>query len=275
MSKVYKCKECNFETLNCKSIGAHVTSKHRIIIRKKRQRIKIKKICSKCKAKFYIERVIINNKPFIKKHENKFCSSFCSHSRIKTKETSLKVKNTWKLKFPKTERKCLNCKNTFFVSGKITKKCCSHKCSSIVNGKNPETRRKISEATKGKNGGWRNFGGNGKKGKYRNVVFQSSWELAWIIYNFCNKIKFKRCKEFYLYKDEKGIERKYYPDFILIKENKVIEIKGFYSKNVLLKLEALKNQNINFEVIDGIKIKPYLEFCKTNRFFKNVMKKNL
>ena len=79
MFKVYKCKECNFETNKPHSLGAHVTTKHRP--RPKLKRIKVTKNCKVCSKKFKVERTIsklgIEN---IHKKEKQCCSSKCSNS---------------------------------------------------------------------------------------------------------------------------------------------------------------------------------------------------
>ncbi len=56
MLKVYKCKECNFETNKPHSLGAHVTTKHRP--RPKLKRIKVTKNCKVCSKKFKVERTV-------------------------------------------------------------------------------------------------------------------------------------------------------------------------------------------------------------------------
>lgn len=79
MFKVYKCKECNFETNKPHSLGAHVTTKHRP--RPKLKRIKVTKNCKVCSKKFKVERTVsklgIEN---ITKKEKQCCSLKCSNS---------------------------------------------------------------------------------------------------------------------------------------------------------------------------------------------------
>lgn len=87
--------------------------------------------------------------------------------------------------------------------------------------------RKITEKARQKNGGLRRGSGRGKKGWYRGIFCDSSWELALVLYCTDNDIKIEKCKEVrkYLWN---GKERKYYPDFII--DNKIVEIKGFRTK---------------------------------------------
>jgi len=91
--------------------------------------------------------------------------------------------------------------------------------------KENERKRKISETMK-KNpmaGGLRKGSGRGKKGWYGGYWCDSSWELAWVIYNIDHNIIFKRNIDGfeYIYDNQ---NRKYYPDFII--DNTYYEIKG-------------------------------------------------
>lgn len=92
MLKVYKCKECNFETNKPHSLGAHVTTKHRP--RPKLKRIKVTKNCKVCSKKFKVERTVsklgIEN---IHKKEKQCCSLKCSNSIGGKFETSYKLGN--------------------------------------------------------------------------------------------------------------------------------------------------------------------------------------
>lgn len=74
-------------------------------------------------------------------------------------------------------------------------------------------KQKISESMK-KNklsGGLRIGSGRGKKGRYKGHWCDSSWELAWVIYNLEHNISFERNHIGFNYQ-YKGQERKYYPD---------------------------------------------------------------
>jgi len=72
-------------------------------------------------------------------------------------------------------------------------------------------------------GGLRKGSGIGKSGWYKGYWCDSSWELAWVIYNIDNNIIFDRNKKGfdYIYNNEIN---KYYPDFII--DNVYYEIKG-------------------------------------------------
>ena len=81
-------------------------------------------------------------------------------------------------------------------------------------------------------GGLQEGSSRGKSGYYKGYKCDSSYELAWIIYNIDHNIKFKRNVEGFEYIFENK-KHKYYPDFIL-EDNSYVEIKNYNS----LQLEA-------------------------------------
>lgn len=76
-------------------------------------------------------------------------------------------------------------------------------------------------------GGYRKGSGRGKKGWYKNIFCDSSWELAYILY--CEKydISIKRYDgEQLFYTSIDGLTHEYIPDFIINNEQ-IVEIKGY------------------------------------------------
>lgn len=92
--------------------------------------------------------------------------------------------------------------------------------------KEQERRRKISETAKlrGTIGGRRQGSGRGKQGWYKGIWCDSSWELAWVIFNLEHNISFTRYSGFFEYEFE-GKKHKYYPDFLMT-DGTIVEIKG-------------------------------------------------
>src|ERR1035437_2452448 len=91
-------------------------------------------------------------------------------------------------------------------------------------------RQKIS-ATMLKNkrcGGYRHGSGIGKKGWYKGYWCDSSWELAWVIYNIEHNILFERNHIGFEYVYN-NCSYKYYPDFKI--NNTYYEIKAFLREN--------------------------------------------
>jgi hypothetical protein len=122
-------------------------------------------------------------------------------------------------------------------------------------------KQKISESAK-KNklsGGLRVGSGRGKKGRYKGHWCDSSWEMAWVIYNLDHNISFERNYTGFNYQ-YKGQERKYYPDFLI--GETYYEIKGRRSFEGLDEenKEKICQFNKNLVVLYMKDIKPYLDY---------------
>lgn len=99
-----------------------------------------------------------------------------------------------------------------------------------------ERRMKISKNGKGKIGGYRKGSGRGKSGWYKNYWCDSSWELAFVIYNLEHNIPFKRNTEKFEYKYENNIYN-YIPDFIM-SDGYYVEIKGYETEQTFAKYQS-------------------------------------
>ena len=76
-------------------------------------------------------------------------------------------------------------------------------------------------------------------GKYKGHYFESSLELAWIVYNLDHGIPFERCSETFEYYDSETCRwRTYFPDFVL-PDGTIVEIKGYYTQNDTDKMQAV------------------------------------
>ena len=96
-----------------------------------------------------------------------------------------------------------------------------------------------------------NLCGKGKRGYYKGYYCQSSWELAYVIYNLEHDIVFERNKKCFKYILD-GIERSYFPDFYIPATDTYVEIKGYYDRKtkekekqfvgklIIYKLEMMK-----------------------------------
>ena len=120
------------------------------------------------------------------------------------------------------------------------------KCKGIAGTpeKEIERRKKISISMKKnpKSGGLRRGSGRGKKGWYKGYWCDSSWELAWVIYQLDNDKKIERNwnKFDYFYENKKHY---YIPDFLM--DNKYYEIKGYMTEK---NKEKIINQNIKKQI---------------------------
>lgn len=86
-------------------------------------------------------------------------------------------------------------------------------------------------------GGLRVGSGRGKKGWYKGYFCDSTYELAYIIYNLDNNVEFKRCTKVYTY-EYKGKTHKYHPDFELL-DGTVVETKGYHTSLVDIKAASV------------------------------------
>jgi hypothetical protein len=114
-----------------------------------------------------------------------------------------------------------------------------------------ETIKKLS-----RNGGYRKGSGRGKSGWYKGYWCDSTWELAWVIYNIDKGIIFERNTEgfeyFYL-----GKKFKYYPDFIM--GETYYEIKGFMDKKNLSKIDQFHHKLV---IISEKEINFFIDYVK-------------
>lgn len=108
-------------------------------------------------------------------------------------------------------------------------------------------------------GGFREGGGRGKHGRYHGIWCDSSWELAWIIYQEDHGVQFKRYKGYFEYEFE-GKKRKYYPDFQL-EDGTIIEIKGYESKLWQAKLRQLP-KTVKIQILREKEMTPILDYVK-------------
>lgn len=106
-------------------------------------------------------------------------------------------------------------------------------------------RKRIKEKAILHNGGYRLGSGRGKKGWYKGIYCESSWELAFILFCERYKIDVRRNKEKFDY-EFNGKVRKYLPDFIV--NEQYVEIKGYLTDQNKAKLAQFP-----------YKIKVYLE----------------
>jgi hypothetical protein len=115
-------------------------------------------------------------------------------------------------------------------------------------------RIRISEKMKLVGGGYRQGSGRGKKGWYKGYWCDSSWELAWVIYQLEHGVKFERNVEKFEYfvNDKK---HNYIPDFKI--ENTYIEIKGYDSDVWQNKLEQFPHK---LDILYGNEMEPIFKY---------------
>ena len=97
-----------------------------------------------------------------------------------------------------------------------------------------------------------------KFGTYHGYHCDSSWELAFVIYNLDHNISFVRNTERFPYEHD-GVIRTYYPDFII--NNVYYEIKSYFDDRVQSKIRDFPVEK-QLVIIDQEKIKPYIDYCE-------------
>lgn len=175
------------------------------------------KPCKKCGNDFEPSKGLIS-----------YCSLNCRNSRTFSDEAKLKKSKANKGNVPWNAgvaykkimmSNCLYCGDDIIHSAVIPKKYhadCWRKCA----------------------GGNRKGSGRSKHGWYKGIWCDSSYELAWVIYQLDHNIPFTRNTKSYEYTFN-GKVYQYYPDFI--QNDKIIEIKGFVNKQTLAKIKSVPN----------------------------------
>lgn len=194
----------------------------------------------------------------------RFCSSKCSRSfSTKDKRSLINEKVSKSLTKDAYKKICKFCKNEFETKRK-QRLFCSNSCASFYKMQNTDCKIKISTACKKAGcGGLRKNSTRGKSGWYKGYWCDSSWELAYVIYNLEHNIKFERNKKGfeYIYENQ---THKYYPDFIL-EDGTYIEIKNFKSNITDAKIFYFKNK---IKILYKNEIKLYLDYVIT-KYGKN------
>ena len=114
-------------------------------------------------------------------------------------------------------------------------------------------------------GGYVEGSGRGKKGRYKGFWCDSSWELAYVIYNIDNSIEFERNNKKFSYEFEEKTHM-YLPDFIEC--DTYIEIKGYNTKQWLAKLNQFPEK---IKVLYENDMKIYLDYT-IKKYGKNFIK---
>ena len=218
----------------------------------------IKQKCPKCDKEFEIK---ITDSEYKKNKYKKFCSNKCANSHIVSDELKNKISESCK----KSEKvKIANNvqtpgrKNKFFKKGLNNERkfICLYCGKEGIDVKYNESRKYHNECWLKASGGIRKGSSRGKSGWYKGYWCDSSYELAYLIYNLEHNIKIERNNKGYEYtfNNEKHI---FYPDFRV--DNELVEIKNYRSDLTEIKLKSV-DEEIKIYYKDTIK--PYLEYVK-------------
>ena len=272
----YCCKYCGKEFEKSTQLGSHVircrsnpnySEIQNLISRKTKEKrekrypkLDFKFVCPVCGNEYIVN---MTQRTYERGKYKHTCSSACAHL-LSAKNTdldkkNLKISNSLNDRIESLKeqgifysiRICENCgKEYTFKDYKSPKYCCKD-CALIAK------HRKLSvAAVKNKFGGLNpeTTHKSYKRGYYKGIWCDSSWELAYLLYCFDNNISVERNNKYFEYEFE-GKIYKFYPDFIV--DGKFVEIKGFYTPKNKVKLE--KFPNVLF--IDRKLILPYLKYA--------------
>lgn len=258
-----KCNICGKEFENGRQFGGHITAIHNPETRKSLSkaltldRTVVKKTCEKCGKEFEIERTVKKDGTHsISKKEKRFCSRSCANGHKQTPEQN---KNRSKRLRKRKQRFCKECDKNISYHNKYGY------CNDCLR-RQSFYRENLSISIKGKSGGVRKGGGHGKSGWYKGYWCDSSWELAFVIYNLENGIEFERNKQGFEYELE-GEKYKYYPDF-LMEDGSYIEVKGYMDKKSTAKHQQFKGV---LKVLEEDDMTPYLKYA-INKHGKDYIK---
>lgn len=271
-----KCPNCQAEMNYSSKKSLNNAIKNNTLCGDCRKREKLKnttnfRLCPKCNKQIFYKSPI--SLDFAKKltDEGKLCRSCISREAMRGKT----VYDTWIKKYGKEEannklkefklkqsKNMLGQKNPNYggkysrFEGAIKWNMENLKGKTFVDSYGEEKaniiKKKISNKTKGKNNPM--YGksspkrsGNGWSGYYKGNYFRSILELHYLIYLIDSNIKFEsgEKRKHVIKYTMNNVERNYFPDFYLIKEDKYVEIKPqnlIYSYQNKLKFEAAKNK---------------------------------
>ena len=188
---------------------------------------------------------------FVKFGSGRFCSRSCANGHEHTNTSKQKISKALKKDLPKFF--CKSC-------GKIIRKNKSGFCKfCLVNTQDGQAylSQKISSACKGVGGGYRQGSGRGRHGWYKGFYCDSSWELAYVIYNIDHNISFVRNTKKFPY-NYNGEQHNYMPDFI---ENGIyVELKGIKNDLWEAKLKAFPEK---IKVLYNKDIKQYINYAES------------
>ena len=175
------------------------------------------------------------------KKKKMFCSQKCANSKIHSDETKQKISESLLKRIEDCDKKknllrnykCSVCDNEFTKIGYIGPKYCSSEC------------RKIMMKSYNTLGGYREGSGRSISGYYKGIFCGSTYELVYVIYNLDHNVEFKRFEGCIT-----DGTLKYFPDFYIEHENRIIEIKGYEnSEHVKRKCQLAVDKGYSIDVL--------------------------
>lgn len=182
-----------------------------------------------------------------------YCSRSCANARQHTQNTRQKIsKSLCELHGHKAPDKfCVRCGKKLCIQNT------SGYCRNCIYY-SVDFRSKLSAGLRrsGKAGGYRVNSSWGHHGWYKGYHCDSSWELAYVIYNLDHGISFARNYEKFKYKYQ-GKWHNYLPDFVV--DTNYIEIKGRWTDKWQAKLDQFPYPD-RLVVLTRKDMKPYIDY---------------
>lgn len=244
--KIHKCKYCNNTFITGRELGSHILhctnnpNREKIQLKAAKSRSEhygphlVKLVCEVCGNEYELN---ISDKTYNLKQYKRCCSSKCSHKLSSQNRNNKEINKKKSISLQKTYKDklkihiCEICGKEYTKKDHNSYKYCSDECSKI--GKSNKCA--VSAKKRGFGGFVENSINACYQGKYKGIKCDSSWELAFILWNELHNNKIERYKGYliYTYKDK---VLKYYPDFI-VNNKDIYEIKGYYSEQAKAKHE--------------------------------------
>lgn len=187
--------------------------------------------CKQCGKEF--------SEKYSKWSDGNFCCKECARkysSQIKRQDIIKKLKiigeeysQHYKEEYYKNPKLC-QCGKMIPYERRKRKSCCNE-CGKIL---------KIKNNLHKHDGGYRQGSARSHHGWYKGYWCDSTYELAYLIYNLDHNISIERCSEIFEYINE-GKKHTYHPDFIVNSE--IIEIKGYHNPLVDAKAYSVNNKH--------------------------------
>jgi len=222
-----------------------------------------KLVCEKCGKEFSVFLTESQYSSLKKRGKLKrFCSRTCANSHIVTNETKEKISNGVRKFMRENDKSPVYNKNIHYTKTGRKSHCVCKVCGCEYDYISGESFSRIFCSQECKHtylsthtGGKRHGSGRGKKGWYKGIFCDSSWELAFVIYHLDHNLNISRCTENRTY-EWKGKVHTYIPDFVT--DEGVIEIKGYDTEQWQEKIK----QNQDVKVLYKDDMQPYLNYCR-------------
>lgn len=201
----------------------------------------------------------------------RFCSRACANSRERSDEVKQKISQgvtTTGQEFHTREKFLkIGADNHARALEKYYKNPSICECCGAIIEYDKRHRKTCSESCYNQIiGGLRAGSGTGKHGWYKGYYCDSSYELAYVIYNLDHGIQFERNKNSYFYVGSDNKEHRYYPDFI--QNNELVEVKGYVTLDVYFKLASVNDFPIKLLTLEDINY--MIQYVKNTYHVKNL-----